>query len=194
MLVSASLRRLGMTDVSIANLALNILSAQPITSFTEGSETANRVNAVYELVRDNLQSEHNWNFSRKQARLAKVDETPKMDWAYSYAVPSDCIRMLRCEGDYKFAIYGNRLYSNVDGLNVEYYSKVVDASRFSAGFSHALAYRLAELLCYGITQNAAFAQLMVAKAKSATEEAKWTDGQEGSGTFPIDGTFITARQ
>jgi hypothetical protein len=91
-------------------------------------------------------------------------------------------------------IYGQKLYSNTESLYGEYFAKITDPSKFSIGFSHALSYRIAALLCYGITQNATLAQLLAGQAIAAVNEAKWTDGQEGIGTFPLDGSFITARQ
>ncbi|MCK9326765.1 MAG: hypothetical protein M0P69_14835, partial [Bacteroidales bacterium] len=82
-------------------------------SLTQDDENARKCNAVFSYIRDNLLSKRNWNFATKEASLALLDEDPILeDWAKIYQVPTDCLRVLRQEGDYPFKIVGNKLYSN----------------------------------------------------------------------------------
>jgi hypothetical protein len=185
---------MAISNTQICNIALTILSAERILSLTDESENARRCNVVFEMLRDTLLTEHNWNFARKEAVLARLAEDPKVEeFAFIYQLPSDCLRFMRIEDDVKFMIKGRKVYTNADTVNCEYVARVTDPNEFSYGFINALANRIAYTLCFGITQNADMTAVMRKESDRALEEAKFSDGQEGTGTFPIDGTLITAR-
>jgi hypothetical protein len=182
-------------NVGICNLALTMLSTSRIASLTEDSENARKCNAIFDLTRDNLLTQHYWNFSLKEASLALSEDTPTIeDWAYIFQIPTDCLLIAYNDGDYPYAVVGDKLYSNDSTCNIRYVSRVTNPQLFSSGFLTALATRLAADLCFGITQNATLAQAMEAKAVQALREAKWTDAQEGIGNVPITSSLKTARQ
>lgn len=183
------------TSVSIANMALTALATSRITSLTEDSEGARKVNAIYTQTRDALLEDHNWNFAREEAELSLLDETPVLgDWAYVYQLPSDCIRVIRMEVDSNFSIYGNTIYTNESSCKIEYVKKVTDEGLFSSGFVRAFAARLAMDLAYGITQSSTVAQLAAKNYQDAINQAKWSDAQEGVGVPLQKGSFINSRQ
>jgi hypothetical protein len=185
---------MAVSNISIANRALTLLGAERITAFDEESEQARKINAIFESTRDALLSEHNWNFARKERALSLLSDEPLMDdYTYAYQIPSDCIRVLRWESYFEFAIYGDRLYSNSTTANIEYISKITDPTKFSAGFVKAFAARLAADLAFPITQNATLAKNAEEIAMRDLKEAKWSDAQEGKGTVVINGTFLDER-
>jgi len=184
-----------MTDVSICNLALTQLSTARITSLDENSENARKCKAIYEMVRDSLLADHNWNFARAEKELALIDETPvSEDWAYIFQLPVDCLRVMRMEEDEQFAIFGDRLYTNSDEAKIEYIKRETNPVKYSPMFVKALAARIASDLSYGITKSATLAQVAEQRAIMSLKEAKWTDAQEGINTLPITGNFIRSRQ
>jgi hypothetical protein len=184
-----------MTDVSICNLALTYLSTSRIASLDEGSENARKLLAIYDLTRDGLLSDHNWNFARTESTLATVDaECLTGDWLHIYQLPNDCLRVMRLVDDKYFAIFSDRLYSNTETATIEYIKQVTNPQLFSPMFVKCFAARLAADLSYGITQNATLAQAMESKANQLLKEAKWNDAQEGVNTFPLTGSMIEARQ
>jgi hypothetical protein len=179
------------SNVSIANRALTLLSADRIQALNDTSEQARKINAIFESTRDSMLAEHNWNFAMKERQLSLLDETPIMDaWTLVYQLPSDCLRVVTFEGDYEFAIYGNKLYTNSDDARIVYVSKVTDPNLFSAGFVKALASRLAADIAFGITQNATMTQNMDAMAQRDLKEAKCSDGGEGKGVRVIRGSMV----
>lgn len=180
------------SNVSIANRALTLLSADRINSLTsDTSEQARKISAIFDSTRDSLLEEHNWNFARKERTLSLLDETPTMDtYTKVYQLPADCIRVIRLEGEIAFDIYGNKLYTNSDDPRIEYIAKETDPTKFSAGFVRAFSSRLAAELAFGITQSATMAQQMDAVAVRDLKEAKWSDGQEGLGIKIIRGSMV----
>jgi hypothetical protein len=170
------------SNTEIQNRALTLLSVDRIQVDNQTSDQARKMNAVYDSTRDALLSEHNWNFAMKERQLSLLSDEPiKEDWDFVYQLPSDCLRVLNIEGDYEFAIYSNKLYTNTDDARILYVSRETDPNKFSAGFVKALASRLAADLAFGFTQNASLAERAEAKAEKDLREAKWSDGQEGKG-------------
>jgi hypothetical protein len=179
------------SNVSICNRAFTLLSVDRITALNDTSEQARKINAIFDDTRDAMLEEHNWNFAIKERTLSLLSETPVMDaWSLVYQLPSDCIRVIRLEGDYAYAIYGRKLYTNSDDPRIEYLSKETDPTKFSKGFVKALASRLAADLAFGMTQNATMAQQMDAVAVRDLKEAKWSDSQEGQGITIIRGSMV----
>lgn len=183
------------SEVSICNLALTTLSTSRISDLDEDSENARKCNAVYSYVRDNLMSQRNWNFATAEASLASVDATPVLgDWSNVYQIPTNCLRVIRQEGDYDFKIFDSKLYSNEATCKIQYIERITDAGAFPAYFANALAAEIAAVLAYGITQNATLAAGIRKYSKGLLDEAVWSDSQEGVGNRAIRSSFITARQ
>lgn len=183
------------SNVSIANTALTYLASSRIIDLSQNDENARRINAIFNPTRESLLSEHNWNFARTQATMGLLDETPTVaDYAYVYQIPSDCLRVIRMDGDQDFIVVSDNIYTNASPGVIEYISNETNPARFSPGFVRAFAYRLAADIAYGVTQNATLATAMETKAVTALKEAKWSDSQEGSGIRIIPSSLITVRQ
>ncbi len=60
------------TDIQIANTALSKLGDIRITSFSENSEAAKKMNAIYAITRDDVLGLYLWPFAKKQAILSRV--------------------------------------------------------------------------------------------------------------------------
>jgi len=186
---------MAVSDVSICNLALTMLSTGRISSLTEDSENARRCNAIYESTRDALLAEHNWNFARaERTASASTNEVVLLDnWTEVHQIPNDCLRIIRVENDYPFSVYEDKIFSNVETLRIEYIKKITDPQKFSFGFVEALAAKIAAILAYGITRNASFASGIVQYAEDRLKIAKWNDAQEGIGTFIQSGSLLDER-
>lgn len=185
---------MSISNISIANLALTMLSTARIASLTEDSENARKVNTIFEMTRDSMLGEHNWNFARGEATLALTTITPATgDWTNVFQLPTDCLRVIRMDGDYDFRIYEDKLYTNVSDCVIEYQKKITDPTLLSLMFVRAFALRIAADLAFGITQNATLAEGMEKKAIQALKEAKWADAQEGLGTQVRSGSLLDSR-
>lgn len=182
-------------NVSIANRALTLLSATRILSFTDNSENARKVSALFDDTRDALLDDHNWNFARTERELSLLSDYPILDtYAAAYQLPADCIRVIRLQDDYTFDVFSDRLYTNSDSAKIEYIARITDPTKFSPSFVRAFAVRLAADLCFGVTQNASFTASLIKLADDTLKMAKWADGQEGKGINITQGNFITERQ
>ena len=135
--------------VEIINLALARLGESPIQSMDEGSVPANTAGLLYDSSRRSTLRDFNWNFALSITRLARVEDTP-VDFRFTYALPPDCLRVIRLRGGVPFTLRGNRLYTDAETAELEYIADVVDESLFDSKFIEALSYKLASELAMSV--------------------------------------------
>ena len=85
--------------VQICNSALNQLGAASITALTDNSKNARLCNERYTVVRDAVFRSHPWNSLIKRQQLAQTTNTPAYGFSYEFALPSDCLRVLKALED-----------------------------------------------------------------------------------------------
>src|SRR5690606_30857910 len=77
------------------------------------------------------------------------------EYAYRFALPSDCLRVLRINGaerdDYR--VEGGYIYTDEGTVNIEYIFDVTDESTFDAQFVDVLAARLSAEISFYLTNN-----------------------------------------
>lgn len=79
--------------IDIANLALSYCEMAPIASFDEQSNPARVFRAGFDLLRDALQRQYRWNFTRRYTTLATSATQPAFEYEYAYALPDDFLRL-----------------------------------------------------------------------------------------------------
>lgn len=85
--------RVVQTPVQIANLALAVIQAQPISSFDEDSEVARLMKLYYDTVLRQAFELYPWQFSLKQVRLQRMAQPLLPQYKYSYKLPADFIHL-----------------------------------------------------------------------------------------------------
>ncbi len=185
------------TNVDIGNMALSRLGTRAtIAALSENSTEARAINQWYETIRDDLLGMIDWNFSRVSQALASSG-TPPARWAYSYAYPSDCLKIWRLDfggwywsrwngvaipfeiasdGTNQFLLCNDAIVSAVYG------QRVTDPSRFSAAFVLAFADCLAAAVALPITQKADLAERLARHAQDRVEKAMTDSANEESTT------------
>lgn len=183
------------TDVNIANLALSRLGTQAtIAALTERSTEAIQISLWYETVRDDLQGMIDWNFNRVTRALAQSG-TPPSRWAYSYAYPSDCLKVWRLDfssvwwewpdpaAPFEIGSDGTNsfLFCNESVTEAVLLQRVTDPNRFSAAFVLAFADSLAAVIAYPITQKRDVAAQLQQVATARLEKAMADSANEQGG-------------
>ena len=88
--------------VNICNSALNLIGASTISALTEDTKNARLCNQRYEPVRNRVFRSHNWNCLVKRVQLAQNSTAPAIEYDYAYALPSDCLRVLKVHNGTSF--------------------------------------------------------------------------------------------
>lgn len=187
------------SEVDIANRALLKVHANPISRLRppEDSEESQACFTVYDQLLDEVLAAHPWNFAIKQVALNKLDVTPIDEFTFAYQLPNDCLRVLRIQKDkyrYRYKIKGDQLHTDLDGVKIEYISRVLDTTKFDPMFVSTLAIRIAAELAYPIAGSTERTQQLMVEYKDMLREAKRRDGQEGTPDPITAETFIDSRQ
>ena len=168
------------TDVDICNRALSRLGTRAtISALDENSTEARTVSIWHAATRDTLLRAHDWNFARRRVLLAEQGAAPT-GWAFRYALPTDCIRLLRITAassadSARFEVAGDSasrfVFCDQPAAEAVYTARVDDPNLYDAGFSSALVDQLAAHIAYPLTQKTDAAVRLAQLARAALADA-----------------------
>lgn len=179
------------TDVDICNRALSRLGTRAtISALDENSAEARTASIWYAATRDVLLRSHDWNFARRRVVLAEQGDAPT-GWAFRYAFPTDCIRLLRLASatpnvsSVRFEVAGDAtsrfVLCDEPAAQAVYTARVDDPNLYDAGFASALVDQLAAHIAYPVTQKTEIAVRLAQMARAALADAMAADVNEAEG-------------
>ena len=174
--------------VEICNSALNILGANNITALTEDSKNARLCNQRYEPLRDAVFREHTWNCLVKRVQLAQNSTAPVVEYSYAYALPSDCLRVLKVhngstdsiKSDIDYKLEGRNIVTNEGTVYIIYIAIDTDPNNYDTYLQESISHQLAADLAYAVTNNATLADKYMVRADERLREARFIDATENS--------------
>jgi hypothetical protein len=191
---------LDVSKVKIANLALQKLGAERITSLTQDHPNARSVNACYDLQLAIELSKHRWNFSKKRASLGPHGTAPAFDYDHAFLLPEDCLtfrKPARVSLDWSVELhegYNAILTNEDDEIELVYHALVTDPTKYHPLFIEMLACKIAWHCCEEITQSNSKQDSMLRQYEMAKAAARKMNAFEQTQQFePVD-TWILARQ
>ena len=174
--------------VDIANSALNLLGASTISAFTDDSKNARLVNQRYEPVRNRVFRSHAWNCLHKRVQLAQNSTAPVVEYSHAYALPADCLRVLKVHNgttdsiksaiDYK--LEGRNIVTDEGTVFIIYIALDTDPNNYDTYLQESIAHQLAADLAYAVTNNATLADKYMTRADERLREARFIDATENS--------------
>jgi len=187
--------------VNICNSALNLLGASTIAALTDDTKNARLCNQRYEPVRNRVFRSHAWNCLHKRVQLAQNSTAPIVEYDHAYALPSDCLRVLKIHNgttdsiadalDYK--LEGRNIVTDIDTVYLIYIALDTDPNNYDTYLRESISHQLAADLCYAITNNATLANQYMTRADERLREARFIDATENSlGTIESN-EFTNAR-
>ncbi len=179
------------TDIDICNRALSRLGTRAtISALDENSAEARTASIWYAATRDVLLRSHDWNFARRRVVLAEQGAAPT-GWAFRYAFPTDCIRLLRLASatpnvsSVRFEVAGDAtsrfVLCDEPAAQAVYTARVDDPNLYDAGFASALVDQLAAHIAYPVTQKTEIAVRLAQMARAALADAMAADVNEAEG-------------
>ena len=174
--------------VNMCNSALNLIGASTISALTEDTKNARLCNQRYEPVRNRVFRGHNWNCLIKRVQLAANSTDPVIEFDKSYALPSDCLRVLKIHNgttdsiasDLEYKIEGKNIVTNLTTVYLVYISLDEDPNNYDAYLREAISHQLAADLAYAITNNATLPKNYLINADERLREARFVDATENS--------------
>jgi len=198
---------MALSDVAIANRALQKLGAKRIESLTQDHPNARSINACFEIVRDAELRRYDWAFAISRASIA-ADATDTLFGGWNrFSLPNDYIRLLlddegdnivdwRIEGKYQ-PDGDSSLYivtQDASPLEIRYISRVTDANAFDALFVEAFAAKLAIETCDEITGSSSKKESLKDDYTFAINEAKRLGSIERAEKDPPEDEWVAARR
>ena len=189
------------SNVDIVNNALSILGASTISSLTEDTKNARISNQRFENVRNRVFRSHPWNCLIKRVQLAASSTNPVIEFAKSYPLPSDFLRVLKIHNgttdsvasDMPYKIEGKNVITDEATVYLVSVSKDTDPNNYDSYLYEVLAYQLAADMAYGITNNATLAKNLLADADEKLRESRFVDAVENSTDTVEANEFTDAR-
>lgn len=195
--------------VDIANMALSMLGADPITSLDDESNRAEQVKIQYIPARDATLEAHDWSFAIERFMPGKLADPPLYGASTAFAVPVNILRVIACDNpnnnsvNTSHPIDGNEqiewkmeegnIICNEEVVYARGVRRVEDEGSFSPLFVQAFAAKLAILLAINLTSSASIRSEVKEYYKEAIEEAKTRDGLQGRSTRLRSRSVHTAR-
>ena len=187
--------------VDICNSALNLLGASTISAFTDDSKNARLINQRYEPVRNRVFRSHAWNCLHKRVQLAQNSTAPVVEYTYAYALPSDCLRVLKIHNgttdsiasniDYK--LEGRNIVTDEGTVFIIYIALDTDPNNYDTYLQESISHQLAADLAYAVTNNATLAEKYMTRADERLREARFIDATENSLGTIESSEFVDAR-
>ena len=174
--------------VNMCNSALNLLGASTISALTDDTKNARLCNQRYEPVRNRVFRSHAWNCLHKRVQLAQNSTAPVVEYDHAYALPSDCLRVLKIHNgttdsiatslDYK--LEGRNIVTDEGTVYLIYIALITDPNEFDVYLQESISHQLAADICYGITSNATLAKNYMERADERLREARFIDATENA--------------
>lgn len=187
---------MAISSATIASNALAFLGEHPILTILDESVRARLCNQHFEIVRDALLAEHPWNFPKARVTLAALSVTaPVFDYSYTFALPSDYLRMVKVFPDYaEFEIEGNTLVSDVSEIRIVYVKRLTDYNRYNPLFILAFEYKLAAAIAPVLKQDPKITEAMEMMGDKWLSKAKIADAQEERSVEVLSDELVTVRK
>lgn len=185
----------GDTDISICSDALILLGAEPISSFTDGSDAAQACSRLYPDLRDSIISSYVWSWSLRKTQIARLSTPPVNEWQYAYQLPGDMLSgvlaVFETAGTaersrrYGWEIYGDQLYTSMQTVYIDYQQSVSE-TKMPVYFMRLLRTAMAAELAIVITDQAS-------KSDYFRGQAFGSPGENGRGGLMREAMNIDAR-
>ena len=191
------------SETDVINRGLRSIGATRITSRTDGSNSANVADDIYDEVRDELLRCHPWNFATKRTQLSQSATDPEFEFDYAYPLPSDWIMTISVHNNdaghgtvlYREEFVGSQkvIVASSDQLYLRYVYRVTDANQMSADFRTALSYAIAQALAIPLASSNTLEGTMAKRARSALLRAQSRDALGGYPELRPRGSWASSR-
>jgi hypothetical protein len=180
------------SDIDIASNALQLIGDLPISSFDDPGAGAAVAKALYADTLLAMLTRTYWTFTLKKQTLNRLSSTPLNEFQYEFQLPTDTIKVLKVYPRSNYKIYGDRIYSNTQALDIDYAFKP-ETSQLPPHFVLAFTYKLASDFALAVTDSENKNAIFEEKFRLAMAEAYAADAQGNPQTPIVDQPFTDAR-
>lgn len=181
------------SDVEICNRALKMIGHSKIGTLNDITEAAQTCSTLLQGTIDEVLRAYNWNCATERASLAQLSETPAFGYAYYFALPEGCLRVLQMEDlSYKFKVEGKKLLTDEATAKI-LYIKRISVNDMDSMCQAALVTRLAWDLSLSLAKDKGMQDRIEKRFALRKAEAEQVDAQEGTPEEVVVPTWTDAR-
>ena len=153
-----------LSDVKICNLSLShIGESSTIQALTENSPEASICDLWYDVAREEVLEDFDWNFARARVVAAAHVDPATSEWSFRYQYPADALKIRGIENplgygpdalpfQVEYGSNGTRtVLTNAEQATLIYTKNVTTTSLFPPKFSIALSWKLASHIAFSVT-------------------------------------------
>lgn len=169
------------SQVDICNSALSLLGDDiDLVSITDNTKQGKYCKLAWDNCVESMLRAYPWRFAVKRYSLAQTTEEPVFGYEHIFVYPSDCLRVIKVDGNWKYTVEGNRIYSEADIFNFWGVQKIKDTSLFPSDFVRALTYLLASEICLPICGQTDLKKALYEQYQVIVQQAATTNSFEAS--------------
>lgn len=166
------------TKINTISNALLLIGDDTINNLADGSQRGRVASALYDNIYEAELSTHPWYFARAVSQLAKLTEASTIDrWRNIFQLPTDLISIITFNPSSDYEIYGNKVYSNMNTLQIDYIAKVSE-SKWPGYFAKLMEYALAKEFAIPIRENTTTSELMYKMYLGMGQKARALDSKQ----------------
>lgn len=186
--------------LDIYNIALSLLSVNPLISEGDTSAEGNMCNLLWPSVRDSVLSDRMWSFATMRVAL-NSDPVASSPGNYSrFALPNDFIRIDRVTEDegmdlpVEFLVEGQWILAEgLDVAYVKYLAQITDTTLYSQQFVQAVSTRLASEMAIPFVESRTLQEQLFRLYQYKLESASASDSQQGMNRTIVSNTLTSFR-
>lgn len=194
-----------LSKAQIFNISLNILGvSMPLENPNSNDNRAILLNNYYDLARDYVLKDYDWNFASSFKTLTlRQEQMEYMNYKYCYDYPNDCVcvRDVFQKDSYsqqKFTISAldsgqTVILTNAQDAIIRYTKRVEKEVYFSCEFAMALAYYLASLTSNVIAGSVQKGEIAWEKYNKILRHAKVINAYESAENLYDENTYLDSR-
>ena len=198
---------MSVTVAQICNLALShIKQTQSLISNldTDTGNTADILRIHYDICRQYVLSDHNWNFAGKRQALALLQDSGIVGWNYKYEYPSDCLQFRsieltnRTNSPIAYVVESDTsstkcIFTDEQSAVGVYTFDAEDPSIFSSGFVNSLSWYLASQIAPALSESDAREEACLTVYLNTLKTSKTMDSNEGEADAQAAAEWDVAR-
>ena len=181
------------SKIDIANMALSLVGATPITAFTDSSPQDSVSSLFYDTAKAATLRAGKWHFAQAIVALTSAGFAASFGFGYESSLRAECLRVNAVsDTDYEYKIDARSIVTYNTSLKILYTRDVAEGDMdplFVLAFSSRLAVELAVPLTKDLAMEKAMLELYAIRLKEATG----ADATEGSGDRFVSDELVDVR-
>ena len=180
------------TDISMSSNALLLIGHDTINAFSDAGAGARAASNLYSVVYEDAITSYPWRFAIGKVTLSKLAAAPLNEWSNAFQLPGNLLLVYRTYPRSLFEIYEDKLYSNQDTIEIDYWFKPVETT-LPPYFVKYMQYLLASEFAISVTDNRTLADTFNSAANQQRLVAMNRDSQGRTNSAIESAPFIEVR-